>query len=422
MRVLRSALLGLALIVAGWGLLLAGTLNGWWRSAIAPAGDADAFLSAAGALLDDGNRGAAALLLIEDCRVIGSRFASVADTVDQDTLFPLASASKWVAATAVMRLVEDGRVGLDDPVADHVTRWSLPSGAFDPREVTVARLLSHTAGLTDGLGFGDYLPDQPVPPLVESLQRPRGSSGDGAIVVGQPPGDGWAYSGGGYLLLELLVEEVSGLPFGDYVAREVFQPLGMQRSTYRYLGEVSNAAPNYHPDGRPAPWYRYASRAATALSSSAADLARFARAQMSCESSPRVLEPGTIDAMRGVHAELFGAPFWGLGVVLYAPTAEGPWVFGHDGSNEPAINASIRVNADRGDAMVALATGNPSLASTLGFHWTFWQTGKPDPFGTMADLTGGWWVALLWAMPVVTAGIWLHRRVTVRARTTSGTG
>ncbi|MCC7054623.1 MAG: beta-lactamase family protein [Gemmatimonadaceae bacterium] len=82
------------------------------------------------------------------------------DPVDRDTRFPLASMSKWFTAYAVMQLLEAGRVDLDAPVTAHLRQWQLPAGPFDARQVTIRRLLSHTAGLTDGLGFGDYLPSE----------------------------------------------------------------------------------------------------------------------------------------------------------------------------------------------------------------------------------------------------------------------
>lgn len=63
---------------------------------------------------------------------------------------------------------------------------------------------------------------------------------------------------------------------------------------------------------------------------------------------------------------------------LYAPTASGAYVYGHDGANAPAINTSMRINPDNGDAVIVLVTGHPTLASAIGSEWTLWQTGTPD--------------------------------------------
>lgn len=131
--------------------------------------------------------------------------------------------------------------------------------------------------------------------------------------------------------------------------------------------------------------YRYASKAATAFTTSAADLSRFVLAQLPAVTE-KPLDQTTIDAMREPHGRSLGADIWGLGTILYAPTASGDYVFGHDGGNEPAINASARVNPDTGDGIVVLVTGSPSLATELGFHWTFWQTGMPDFFGIPSEV------------------------------------
>jgi hypothetical protein len=85
--------------------------------------------------------------------------------------------------------------------------------------------------------------------------------------------------------------------------------------------------------------------------------------------------------MREPQASLFGFEIWGLGTILYAGTASGDFVYGHDGQNEPAINSSLRINPDSRDAFIALASGNRSLATYLGFEWVFWQTGGPDFLG-----------------------------------------
>jgi hypothetical protein len=78
------------------------------------------------------------------------------------------------------------------------------------------------------------------------------------------------------------------------------------------------------------------------------------------------------------HGRTLGLDIWGLGVALYAPTASGAYVYGHDGANTPAINTTVRINPDNGDAVIVLVTGNPSLATAIGSEWTRWQTGVVD--------------------------------------------
>jgi CubicO group peptidase (beta-lactamase class C family) len=278
-----------------------------------------------------------------------------------------------------MLLAEAGKIDLDAPISTYLTRWELPESGFDNDQVSVRRLLSHTAGLVDGLGFGDYEADEALPTLEESLSRPRGSDDEQAqIELGREPGSEWDYSGGGYLILQLIVEEVSGMSFGQYMQSAVFEPLGMTRSTYGYLGDLGNISGSYDRQGNPAPLYRYAAAGATGLSSSAADLSRFAQAQIPGSSVAPVLPLASVAAMREPHGREMGADIWGLGTMLFAPTAEGSFVFGHDGANDPSINSSVRINPDNGDAIIALSTGPAYLASRITYEWVLWQTGFPD--------------------------------------------
>lgn len=376
---LKRAGVTLLLVILWAAGLLGGTLFGWWRQPLAPLDDPRAFMQAAIPIVNAGNRANTALILIERGAVSAAYYSANSDSIDQNTVFATASLSKWITAHAVMKLVEQGKLDLDRPVESYLTRWHVPATSFSSRDVTVRRLLSHTAGLTDGLGFGDYRLDEALPTLEEALAAPRASTGrpSAPIAVGIQPGTQFQYSGGGYLLLELLVEELSGEQFETFVTREILQPLGMERSGYADLSAMANSAKSYDADGRPAPIYRYASRAATGFTTSASDMVRLVLAQLrTVEGSP--LAKKTLESMRTAEATAMGVDLWGLGTVLYAPTKNGGAIFGHDGTNEPAISATVRINPNTEDAIIVLATGSRALASQLGAEWVFWQTGLPD--------------------------------------------
>ncbi len=357
-----------------------GAISGWWLTPIARAGDARAFMDAAIAMSNTHSRGNIALVLMRNGVVFGEHFAPSIDRVNRETRFPLASASKWFTAYGVMQLVQAGTIDLDAPVSTYLKRWQLPAGKFDNSKVTVRRLLSHTAGLTDKLGFGDYAEDEILPSVDESLRQPRASSGNApAIAVGREPGSEWQYSGGGYLILQAIVEDVTGMGFAEWMQHAVFGPLAMHRSSYAYIGGLDNASTSYDSTGEPTASSQYAAAAATGVSASAADLIAFVHAQLrAAGDGASVVSQSNVDTMRQPHGRTFGADIWGLGVMLYAPTASGDYVFGHDGSNEPAINSAVRINPDNGDAIIVLVTGSPGLASSIGYEWTLWQTGVPD--------------------------------------------
>ncbi|HET7294347.1 MAG TPA: serine hydrolase domain-containing protein, partial [Vicinamibacteria bacterium] len=123
-----------------------------------------------------------------------------------DTVFQAASLSKSVAAWGVLRLVETGLLSLDEAVVHRLTRWRWPPSPFDDSGVTARRLLSHTAGFSVH-GYPGLSPETALPSLEESLSGNNG--GAGSVQLVQAPGSRFLYSGGGYTLLQLLVEEVA---------------------------------------------------------------------------------------------------------------------------------------------------------------------------------------------------------------------
>lgn len=138
------------------------------------------------------------------------------------TVFQSGSVGKQFTATAVMMLVEQGRVGLDDPLSryfPHAPRWW--------REVTVRELLSHTAGFTDYPPDFDLRRDYTEEQLLRIVE---------SIRPAYRPGTGWSYSNLGYLTLGILIHRVTGQFYGDYLQQHIFGPLGM--TTTRIISEA----------------------------------------------------------------------------------------------------------------------------------------------------------------------------------------
>lgn len=410
--------------IAAWGMLvLSGMLFGWGRPTIAPRGDVAGFVAAVRNDINQNSNGNAAFVLIEDGAVADEYFDTRNRPVDGDTLFQVASLSKWTTAWGVMKLVEQGRIDLDAPISRYLTRWHLPQAAFDNDGVTVRRLLSHTAGLGDGLGYGGFPPGQEIQTLEQSLTQASDASpgASGATRVTTAPGSEWKYSGGGYTLLQLLVEEVSGQPFATYMRREILEPLGMARSTFELpagwdaAGSEVNVAEFFDADGSQAIHYRFTASAAASLYTSANDMTRFIQAQLpGPDGEPigrGVLSPESLELMRRPEARQFGFEVWGLGVILYAPNNAGEFIIGHDGSNAPAINTTARFDPATGDGIVVLETGNSSLATEIGGDWVFWKTGNVDLIDFMIATRSGLIVLVLgWAAILLATGYCLWRR------------
>lgn len=364
-----------------WALLVAfGAREGWLRPMVAPPGDAAAFLKWAESRYAAESRGNIAIVLLNEGYVQQTWFASRGQAVDAESLFQVASLSKWLTAWGAMTLVEQGRIDLDAPVSRYLTRWNLPPSEFNNEDVTIRRLLSHSAGLTDGLGFLGFVPEASLPTIEAELSDPVDilPGRNGVVRVGARPGDTWRYSGGGYLILQLVIEEVTQEAFNDYMRRAVFAPLGMSASTF-VNPDLGHLAEIYAADGTEAIHYRFTATGAASLYTSAADLTRFLEAQVSRPGAPAgggVLRPETLQEMHVPVAFLFDLPVWGLGISLYAPNGAGGFVIGHDGSNFPAINTTARLDPATGNGVIVLSSGSATLASEIGGEWLYWQTGN----------------------------------------------
>ena len=383
--VLRVGLSTVGLLVLWVAVVFFGTTEGWWKQAMASRGDSAAFMGAAARAIDGSNAGNAVMAVIRDGTIAGVHAASIGAAVNADTVFQTASLSKWLTAWGVMALAEQGKLDLDAPVSRYLKRWTLPPSPFDNSRVTARRLLSHTAGLTDGLGYAGFAPGTPVQSLEASLTQIADASprAKGRVEVGIEPGTEWRYSGGGYAVLQMLIEDVSGEPFEAYMQRSVFQPLGMAHSTYHWSpAQGTTLATFYGKDAQPATHFRFSAVAASSLYTSVSDLTRFLQAHLPGKKGELVgrgvLAPTTVAQMWQPTGWLYGQPIWGLGTMLYADNRAGGFVVGHDGNNEPAINTAARLNPATGNGIVILETGNTLLATRLAGEWVFWETSRVD--------------------------------------------
>lgn len=152
--------------------------------------------------------------------------------VTADTIFAGASISKPVAALLALQLVDRGLLDLDQPVNAYLKAWKIPENDFTrTMPVTLRHLLSHRAGTTVH-GFGAFPQDSRPPTLLEMLNG-QPPSLTPAVEVDKLPGGSVRYSGGGTQIVQLLLEEQTGLAFADLAEREVFAPLGMRNTTFR---------------------------------------------------------------------------------------------------------------------------------------------------------------------------------------------
>jgi CubicO group peptidase (beta-lactamase class C family) len=275
--------------------------------------------------------------------------------VTPDTLFQAASISKPVAAMAVLRLVQSGKLSLDTDVNQYLKTWKLPANSFTERtKVTIRELLTHTAGLTVH-GFLGYASDAPLPTLVQVLdgEKPANS---GAIRVNTDPGKAWRYSGGGYVVAQQLLQDVTGEPFAKLMNDTVLAPIGMTKSTYQQplpKSRMAEVAMPYRGNGQPVPGgpHVYPEMAPAGLWTTPSDLARYAiEVQKSLAgASNRVLSAAMVRQMLtpGLNQQGLGPGTGGSDKRPY---------FTHGGANEGYRCNLVAYND--GDGVVIMTNGD----------------------------------------------------------------
>jgi len=164
-------------------------------------------------------------------RTVGLKEYGTQQKIDRQTAFSTASIAKPITATLVAMLAEKGLLQLDDPVSKYLKRWQMPQSEFTKNNpITFRHLLSHTAG-TSQSGFADFYLGEDIPTAIESLNGIKLPRYKQAIDVTFSPGSNWNYSGGGYVIIQIALEDITGKPLALLAEEMLFQPLGMENSS-----------------------------------------------------------------------------------------------------------------------------------------------------------------------------------------------
>lgn len=306
------------------------------------------------------------VVVVKDGQVLFSRGYGYADLAARtpvspdSTLFRPGSTSKLFTWTAVMQLVEQGKLQLDRDINDYLD-FKIPPR--DGRPITLENLLTHTPGFEDTAR--DLLPASVDQVNLESYLK----SHVPARIF--PAGDRVAYSNYGCGLAGYIVQRVSGERFDDYIANHIFQPLGMEHSSFAQplpaaLAPLMSKGYRSVSDGKPQPFEAVDPAPAGALSSSAADMARFMIAQLQGGryGEASILKPETIALMHEPH--YVPAPgIAGFGLGFYREDRNGLRIAGH-----------------AGDTVLFHSDLHLLLDKNVGVFMSFNSAGSPDAGGT----------------------------------------
>lgn len=332
-----------------------------------------------------------AVAVVRDGKLVYARGFGYADVeratpVQPDALFRIASVSKPITAVAVMTLVAEGRLALDDRVAPHLAHLApAPGATVDPRweQVTIRHLLNHTGGWDRNRPDGGFDPmfrpaiaaaavGAPAPATAETIIR---------YMKGVPldfdPGTRHAYSNFGYAILGRVIERMSGMPYEAYVRERVLAPAGAARMrqgrtrmTEAHAGEVRYYLPGEPGLGMTAPrvtsvfpgegtvpvayggFYLESGDASGAWVSSSVDLLRFMTAVDGRADRPDILAPATVATMTGSGPTVCasGACYYAAGWLVRPTQGDANW---WHGGSLPGTT-SILVRAHNGMSWVAL--------------------------------------------------------------------
>ncbi len=168
----------------------------------------------------------AAIAVIKENKIVKAQGYGLANVelnvpVSKETVFEIGSVSKQITAAAVMLLVEEGKINLDEKISKY-----LPTAPEAWKNVTVRNLLTHTSGIKSYTGLSGF-------ELTKHLKRDEFIKAIGAFQLEFEPGTRWNYSNSGYNLLGFIIESVTGKSYWDFVQTRIFNPLGMNRTANR---------------------------------------------------------------------------------------------------------------------------------------------------------------------------------------------
>lgn len=268
---------------------------------------------------------------------------------DGDTEFRLGSITKQFTAVAIMILNERGLVDLDAPMKT----W-LPDAPAAWDQVTVRRLLAHTAGIPNFTSFDDFQSTKALPATLDSLiarfrDRP----------LDFQPGEGRKYSNSGYVLLTAVIEKASGKPYANFLSETLFQPLGMSDTGYdRNAAILPRRASGYTPtaDGviNAEHWDMSIPQGAGGLYSTSHDLLKWEQGLF----RGRVLRPASLELLTTPVRD-------GYAFGVFAVEAEGNTTIAHSGGLN-GFNTYMAYDPDRRTTVIVLGNLNGTAPDLLG--------------------------------------------------------
>ncbi|AOM77100.1 serine hydrolase domain-containing protein [Pedobacter steynii] len=224
------------------------------------------------------------IAVIKDYKIEWAKGYGWADSLEQKpvttkTLFQAGSNSKSLNAVGVLKLVQDGKLNLNTDINIYLKSWKFPYDSLSKsKKITISNLLSHTGGISVH-GFNGYKKGEEIPTIKQILngQKPANSE---AIRSMYEPSFKYEYSGGGTTISQLIIQDVTGKPYDEFMWENVLKPMGMTNSSYTQppSANMQNLlATGYYNDGKTVEgkYHIYPEQAAAGLWTNPTDLAKY---------------------------------------------------------------------------------------------------------------------------------------------------
>jgi CubicO group peptidase (beta-lactamase class C family) len=274
--------------------------------------------------------------------------------VTTSTRFQAASISKSLNSMGILKLVQMGKLNPEADINNYLISWKFPYDSLSKnKKISTYNLLSHSAGL-DIHGFPGYERTDTFPAIQQILDGKRPANTK-AVRSLYEPGIKVEYSGGGTTISQLILTDVTGSNYAEWMQKNVLQPLGMTNSSYQQPpADTANLATGYYGNGNPVPgkYHVYPEQAAAGLWTTPTDLAKYIiECQLALEGkSQKVLSPAMMKKRLTPYIDSVAA----LGVFI--ENRKGYRWFNHNGGNEAFLCTSYG-SMDGGNGVVIMING-----------------------------------------------------------------
>ena len=320
-------------------------------------------------------------------------------SVTNQTLFQAASISKSLNGVGVLKLVQDKKLDQNTDINQYLKSWKFPyDSTAKNRKITIAELLSHTAGLTVH-GFPGYSKGDSLPSITDILDGKKPAN-TAAVRSQFAPGLKFQYSGGGITILQLIVMNITNQPYDVYMWKNVLQPMGMIHSFYKQPPPADQKpllASGYRPDGKKikGDYHIYPEEAAAGLWTNPTDLCNYIiETQLSYHGkSKKVLSP----EMTKLRLTPYFNNSSALGVFI--ENREGAKYFDHAGANEgfrcvyygsldEGRGVAVMINSDNGTILDEVVNSVASVYNWKNFYNPVIKKVVPIPDTVLSSYVG----------------------------------